>query len=237
MRDAQSLLDQALVQVEAGGQVTAPAVRDMLGLADRAQTIALFETLVRGRGGPGDRGLPHPLRLRRRPGDGGADLLEHCHGASPRQGDRPRRRWCCRRTRLQRLAAIGAAVSAVSLSRLWQMLLQSPRRGAPRARSGRRGGDGADPPLLRRRPARSRGGAEGAARGRRCSGCAVGARAHAAAARRRGRRAAPMMAARSEPSPADRAAGDAAQLRGRRRPDRRAPRHRAAGSTSRSTCG
>ncbi|HZZ90557.1 MAG TPA: DNA polymerase III subunit gamma/tau, partial [Caulobacteraceae bacterium] len=36
VRDAQSLLDQALVQVEAGGLVTQEVVRDMLGLADRA---------------------------------------------------------------------------------------------------------------------------------------------------------------------------------------------------------
>src|SRR5579863_4194773 len=43
VRDAQSLLDQAIVQADDGAPVAATAIRDMLGLADRAQTIALFE--------------------------------------------------------------------------------------------------------------------------------------------------------------------------------------------------
>ena len=49
VRDAQSLLDQAIVQVDRGQTVTAAAIRDMLGLADRAQTIALFEETARGK--------------------------------------------------------------------------------------------------------------------------------------------------------------------------------------------
>ena len=69
VRDAQSLLDQALAQAEAGERVDAAAVRDMLGLADRAQTIDLFESRRARRGRPGDRDLPRPLRLRGRPGD------------------------------------------------------------------------------------------------------------------------------------------------------------------------
>src|SRR6185436_7852095 len=48
VRDAQSMLDQAIVQAEPGQAVGAAAVRDMLGLADRAQTIDLFEKAVRG---------------------------------------------------------------------------------------------------------------------------------------------------------------------------------------------
>src|SRR5262249_488118 len=42
VRDAQSLLDQALVQAEPGAPVTGQLVQDMLGLADRSQTIDLF---------------------------------------------------------------------------------------------------------------------------------------------------------------------------------------------------
>src|SRR5579875_1290137 len=44
VRDSLSLLDQAIVQAERGQIVSADQVRDMLGLADRAQTIALFES-------------------------------------------------------------------------------------------------------------------------------------------------------------------------------------------------
>ena len=123
-----------------------PSVRDMLGLADRAQTIELFEKVRARRGRPGDRGLPHPLRLRRRPGDGGRRPA----GALPRRQPWPRRsartRWCCPRTRRSAWRPSARRSPAGSLSRLWQMLLRGLRRGAPRARSGRGGGDGADPP-------------------------------------------------------------------------------------------
>ena len=46
VRDGLSLLDQAIAH--AGGQVTAAAVRDMLGLADREQVYDLFEAVIRG---------------------------------------------------------------------------------------------------------------------------------------------------------------------------------------------
>lgn len=46
MRDAQSVFDQAIAH--SGGQVTADTVRDMLGLADRARVIDLFEHLMKG---------------------------------------------------------------------------------------------------------------------------------------------------------------------------------------------
>ena len=45
-RDGLSLLDQAMVQ--AGGDRQGRGVRDMLGLADRAETIDLFEKVTRG---------------------------------------------------------------------------------------------------------------------------------------------------------------------------------------------
>ena len=46
MRDAQSILDQAIAH--SSGRVTAETVRDMLGLADRARIIDLFEYLMKG---------------------------------------------------------------------------------------------------------------------------------------------------------------------------------------------
>ena len=125
MRDAQSLLDQAIVQAEHGQTVTAATIRDMLGLADRAQTIALFEQVMRGEAGAGDRDLPHPLRLWRRPGDQVMlDLLEHCHGASVAKAIGPDA-LILPKDQAARLAAVGAALSAGTLSRLWQMLLKA----------------------------------------------------------------------------------------------------------------
>ena len=46
VRDSLSLLDQAIAH--GAGHVTAAAVRDMLGLADRTQVIDLFEAAIRG---------------------------------------------------------------------------------------------------------------------------------------------------------------------------------------------
>jgi DNA polymerase-3 subunit gamma/tau len=124
VRDGLSLLDQALVQAERGETVKAETVRDMLGLADRAQTIALFEAVMAGR-------TPEALELFRTLYGYGADpvqvtndLLEHCHAASVAKMLGPNA------TRLpndqaQKLAALGAVISAGTLSRVWQMLLKA----------------------------------------------------------------------------------------------------------------
>ena len=47
-RDSLSLLDQAIAQDE-GGEISADAVRDMLGLADRGRVLDLFEKLMGGK--------------------------------------------------------------------------------------------------------------------------------------------------------------------------------------------
>jgi len=124
VRDGLSLLDQALVQGERGEPVKTEVVRDMLGLADRSQTIALFESIMGGR-------TPEALETFRTLYGYGADpvqvtndLLEHCHAASVAKMLGPNA------TRLpndqaQRLAAMGAAISAGTLSRTWQMLLKA----------------------------------------------------------------------------------------------------------------
>lgn len=124
VRDGLSLLDQALVQAERGETVKTDTVRDMLGLADRTQTIALFESVMAGR-------TPEALESFRTLYGFGADpvqvtndLLEHCHAASVAKMLGPNA------TRLpndqaQKLAALGAAIPAATLSRTWQMLLKA----------------------------------------------------------------------------------------------------------------
>jgi DNA polymerase-3 subunit gamma/tau len=124
VRDAQSLLDQALAQAEAGERIGAAAVRDMMGLADRAQTIALFEAAVRGEAGPAIEAFRALYAFGADPVTVMLDLLEHCHGATvaktlgPGALDLPK-------DQAARLAALGAALSAGTLSRLWQMLLKA----------------------------------------------------------------------------------------------------------------
>ncbi len=124
VRDGLSLLDQALVQGDKSETVKTEVVRDMLGLADRSQTIALFESIMAGR-------TPEALELFRTLYGYGADpvqitndLLEHCHAASVAKMLGPQA------TRLpndqaQKLTALGAVISAGTLARVWQMLLRA----------------------------------------------------------------------------------------------------------------
>jgi DNA polymerase-3 subunit gamma/tau len=124
VRDAQSLLDQAMVQAERGQIVTAGAIRDMLGLADRAQTIALFEEAVKGRTAQALTAFRALYNFGADPAVVMLDLLEHAHGAAVAKALGPDA-LTLPRDQAARLAAVGAALSAGTLSRLWQMLLKA----------------------------------------------------------------------------------------------------------------
>ena len=124
VRDAQSLLDQAIVQVDRGQTVTAAAIRDMLGLADRAQTIALFEEAARGQPAEALKTFRTLYNLGADPAVVMLDLLEHAHGAAVAKALGPDA-LTLPKDQAARLAAIGAALSAGTLSRLWQMLLKA----------------------------------------------------------------------------------------------------------------
>ncbi|HEY2483148.1 MAG TPA: DNA polymerase III subunit gamma/tau [Caulobacteraceae bacterium] len=124
VRDAQSLLDQALAQAEAGERIDTASVRDMLGLADRAQTIDLFEAAVRGEAGPAIEAFRALYAFGADPVTVMLDLLEHCHGASVAKALGPEALELPK-DQAARLAALGAALSAGTLSRLWQMLLKA----------------------------------------------------------------------------------------------------------------
>jgi DNA polymerase-3 subunit gamma/tau len=124
VRDAQSLLDQAIVQADKGQIVTGAVVRDMLGLADRGQTIGLFEHLMKG-------AAAEALQAFRTLYDFGADpvvvmldLLEHAHGASLAKMLGPDALHLPS-DQAGRLTAIGAGASAGTLSRVWSMLLKA----------------------------------------------------------------------------------------------------------------
>jgi DNA polymerase-3 subunit gamma/tau len=124
VRDAQSLLDQALVQGAQGERVGAEVVRDMLGLSDRALTIELFEKVVRGEAGAAIEAFRGLYAVGADPAMVTMDLLEHCHGASVAKALGPDALHLPR-DQAGRLAALGAALSAGTLSRLWQMLLRA----------------------------------------------------------------------------------------------------------------
>ena len=124
VRDAQSMLDQAIVQAEPGQTVTAATIRDMLGLADRAQTISLFEQVMRGEAGPAIETFRTLYGYGANPDQVMLDLLDHCHGASVAKAIGPQA-LIMPKEQAQRLAAVGAAVSAGTLSRLWQLTLRA----------------------------------------------------------------------------------------------------------------
>jgi len=124
VRDAQSMLDQAIVQAEPGQTITAAQIRDMLGLADRAQTISLFEQLMRGEAGPAIETFRTLYGYGANPDQVMLDLLDHCHGASVAKAIGPQA-LVMPKDQSARLAAVGAAVSAGTLSRLWQLTLKA----------------------------------------------------------------------------------------------------------------
>ncbi|HEY3948659.1 MAG TPA: DNA polymerase III subunit gamma/tau [Phenylobacterium sp.] len=124
VRDAQSMLDQAIVQAEPGQTVTAASIRDMLGLADRAQTIGLFEQLMKGEAGPAIETFRTLYGYGASPDQVMLDLMDHCHGASVAKAIGPQA-LVMPKEQAGRLAAVGAAVSAGTLSRLWQLMLKA----------------------------------------------------------------------------------------------------------------
>jgi DNA polymerase-3 subunit gamma/tau len=124
VRDAQSLLDQAIVQADDGQMVAAAAIRDMLGLADRAQTIELFELTMRGRSGEALEAFRTLYSYGADPVIVMLDLLDHAHAASVAKAlgaDALK----LPADQAAKLAAIGANASAGNLSRVWQMLLKA----------------------------------------------------------------------------------------------------------------
>jgi DNA polymerase-3 subunit gamma/tau len=124
VRDAQSLLDQALVQGDPGERVGAAVVRDMLGLSDRALTIEIFEKAASGDAAGAITAFRGLYAVGADPAMTTMDLLEHCHGASVAKALGPDVLHLPS-DQAARLAALGAALSAGTLSRLWQMLLKA----------------------------------------------------------------------------------------------------------------
>jgi DNA polymerase-3 subunit gamma/tau len=96
----------------------------MLGLADRAQTIALFEEAARGKTAEALQAFRTLYNFGADPAVVMLDLLEHAHGAAVAKALGPDA-LTLPKDQAARLAAIGAALSAGTLSRLWQMLLKA----------------------------------------------------------------------------------------------------------------
>ena len=124
VRDALSLLDQAIAHAEQG-PVEAGPVRLMLGLADRQRVADLFEALVRGR-------APEALAVFDELYEAGADpvavlqdLLEFAHfltrlAAAPESAAAG----AVSDVELERARALAAGLAVPALTRAWQILLK-----------------------------------------------------------------------------------------------------------------
>src|SRR5712692_9098006 len=135
VRDALSLLDQAIAHSGMGGDapnVRAADVRQMLGLADRARVIDLFEALLRGDIAASLKELRDQYESGADPAVMLADLAEFTHFVTrvkvvPAVADDP----SLAEVERTRGRAFAAALSMRVLSRTWQMLL----RGIPDVQS------------------------------------------------------------------------------------------------------
>ncbi len=125
VRDGLSLLDQAIALPDTTGEVSAEAVRDMLGLADRALVLDMMEAVMRG-------DLPATLALMDRAHERGADpgvvladMAELTHTltrfrAVPALRNDP----SVPEAERLRGGALAETLSVPVLSRAWQVLLR-----------------------------------------------------------------------------------------------------------------
>ena len=123
VRDALSLLDQAIVQAEGEGPVTAAEVRDMLGLADRSRVLDLLEAALENRAkdalaemrGQYDAGADPQVLMR--------DLLDHLHAMSRIKAAGEDADLGEAKETVERLTALAEPRSLAALSRLWKTAL------------------------------------------------------------------------------------------------------------------
>ncbi len=135
VRDALSILDQAIAHGSGAGAITALGLRDMLGVADRARIIDLFEAVMKG-------DAAGALGILKEQYDMGADpahvltgLAEFVHFVTKLklvQSDRPDA--SVSPEEASRGGAFAAALSMPVLTRAWQLLTKGLQdmRDAPR---------------------------------------------------------------------------------------------------------
>ncbi|PHS23026.1 MAG: DNA polymerase III subunit gamma/tau [Robiginitomaculum sp.] len=125
VRDALSILDQALVQEEGKRQVSGEDIRTMLGLADRTRVLDLFAMAAKGDAAACCTELQSQFEAGADPLIVLRDLLDHCHQctrASIMGEDTPLEEYGDSAAIVRQL---GADLSLGQLARLWQMLLKA----------------------------------------------------------------------------------------------------------------
>ena len=123
VRDALSLLDQAIVQADGEGPVTGAQVRDMLGLADRTRVLDLLEAALENRAKDALDELRHQYDAGADPQVVMRDVLDHLHNLSRIKAVGPEADLGEAADTVARLAALAEPRSLGALSRLWKLAL------------------------------------------------------------------------------------------------------------------
>ncbi|MEE9347611.1 MAG: DNA polymerase III subunit gamma/tau [Robiginitomaculum sp.] len=126
VRDALSLLDQAIVQrTEGSDEVSMLQVRDMLGLADRVRVLDLFALAAKGDA----KGALTELREQYDHGADPAvimrDMLDICHEVSRAKALGETAEFDAAPDQIARLTDLADSLSMGQITRLWQMLLKA----------------------------------------------------------------------------------------------------------------
>ncbi|MGX6646677.1 DNA polymerase III subunit gamma/tau [Maricaulaceae bacterium MS644] len=124
VRDALSLLDQAIVQGEGeDGPVSALQVRDMLGLADRSRVLDLLEAALESRAKDALDELRHQYESGADPQVLMRDLLDHLHAMSRIKAAGADADMAEAKETVERLTKLADAQSLAGLGRLWKTAL------------------------------------------------------------------------------------------------------------------
>jgi len=123
VRDALSLLDQAIVQASDGAPVTGAQVREMLGLADRTRVLDLLEAALENRAKDALDELRHQYDSGADPQVLMRDLLDHLHAMTRLKAAGPDADLGEAAETAERLNALSQRHSLASLGRLWKAAL------------------------------------------------------------------------------------------------------------------
>ena len=123
VRDGLSILDQAIVQTMDGEEVTGAAVRDMLGLGDRARLLDAFEKAISGSAAEALAEVKDQFHAGADPAVILKDLMDVCADVSVAQATGGEFQSAGPAEWTQRTLAMAQKLTAAQAARYWQILL------------------------------------------------------------------------------------------------------------------
>jgi DNA polymerase-3 subunit gamma/tau len=123
VRDALSLLDQAIVQASDDGPVGYDQIREMLGLADRTRVLDLLEAVLKHEAKPALDELRHQYDSGADPQVLMRDVLDYLHALTRIKSVGDEADLGEAKETTERLAALASGFSLASLARLWKLTL------------------------------------------------------------------------------------------------------------------